>query len=68
MSNQSQSSGSSSPSPRQQWGSRHGSRSATPDQGEGGRVPNYDRPMSSLSQLSNMTWTTEKSHQVTYLQ
>ncbi|KAL4232681.1 hypothetical protein ACF0H5_007369 [Mactra antiquata] len=64
MSNQS--SDGSTPSPRIAWGSR--GASPLPD-GEG-RPPSaaQSRPLSSLSQLSSMTWTTEKSHQVTFLQ
>ncbi|XP_053397319.1 dynein axonemal heavy chain 5-like isoform X6 [Mercenaria mercenaria] len=63
MSNQS--SDASTPSPRN-WGSRSG----TPVQENEGRAPSAanSRPLSSLSQLSSMTWTTEKTHQVTFLQ
>ncbi|XP_060567478.1 dynein axonemal heavy chain 5-like [Ruditapes philippinarum] len=63
MSNQS--SDASSPSPRN-WGSRAG----TPVMDGEGRAQSAanSRPLSSLSQLSTMTWTTEKTHQVTFLQ
>lgn len=64
MSNHSQSSGASSPSPRG-WGSRPGSPM---EAGEGQLVSARSRPLSSLSQLSTMTWTTEKTHAITYLQ
>ncbi|XP_052807484.1 dynein axonemal heavy chain 5-like isoform X7 [Mya arenaria] len=66
MSNHSQSSSGSSPEPVG-WGSQGGSYppSPVPD----GRAASANaRPMSSLSQLSTMTWTTEKTHHVTFLQ
>ncbi|WAR07684.1 DYHG-like protein [Mya arenaria] len=62
MSNHSQSSSGSSPEPVG-WGSQGGSYppSPVPD----GRAASANaRPMSSLSQLSTMTWTTEKTHHV----
>ena len=31
-------------------------------------ISDKSRPVSVLSMLSNMTWTTEKTHEVTYLQ
>ena len=65
MSNHSASSGASTPSPRP-WGSRGGSRAGTPEIERAGSAAS--RPMSSLSQLSTMTWTTEKTHSVTFLQ
>jgi len=64
MSNHSQSSRGSSATPRG-WGSRPGS----PMEGDGGALASpHSRPLSSLSQLSTMTWTTERTHKVTYLQ
>ena len=64
MSNQS--SDGSSPSPRQAWGSR-GASPAIGMGGGDGRASAQSRPHSSLSQLSTMTWTTEKTHEVTLL-
>lgn len=61
----SQSTDASTPSPR-----RPGSRGESPVEGRPrSRVSSTgSRPHSSLSMLSNMTWSTEKSQQVTYLQ
>ena len=61
MSNQS--SDASTPSPR-----GPGSRAGSPIEARNRRFSDSTRPHSSLSLLSNMTWTTEKAHPVTYLQ